>query len=43
MLYQQILDNIVNKCKELFQANLTGVYLHGSMAMGCFNPEKSIL
>ena len=41
MLYQQILDNIVNKCKELFQANLTGVYLHGSMAMGCFNPEKS--
>lgn len=20
---------------------LTGIYLHGSMAMGCFNPEKS--
>lgn len=41
MLYQQILDTIVNKCKELFQSNLTGVYLHGSMAMGCFNPQKS--
>lgn len=23
------------------KSRLTGVYLHGSMAMGCFNPEKS--
>lgn len=30
---------------DLFKAelgdNLAGVYLHGSLAMGCFNPEKS--
>lgn len=23
------------------KSRLTGIYLHGSMAMGCFNPEKS--
>lgn len=25
----------------LFRDNLIGVYLHGSLTMGCFNPEKS--
>ena len=25
----------------MFGENLTGVYLHGSLAMGCFQPEKS--
>lgn len=41
MLYRNILDKIVEKCKEIFEINLTGIYLHGSMAMGCFNPDKS--
>ncbi|RKI43464.1 DUF4111 domain-containing protein [bacterium D16-51] len=41
MQYQNILDGIAGQCKEIFMANLVGVYLHGSMAMGCFHPEKS--
>lgn len=41
MLYQNILDKIVEKSTQIFGTELTGVYLHGSMAMGCFNPEKS--
>ena len=41
MQYQNILNGIVGQCKEIFTTKLVGVYLHGSMAMGCFNPEKS--
>ena len=41
MLYQNILDEIVNKSKIIFKEDLTGIYLHGSLAMGCFNPNKS--
>lgn len=41
MIYQDILDKIVDSCVEIFQEELTGVYLHGSMVMGCFNPHKS--
>lgn len=41
MPYQNILDEIVDKSKEILETKLTGVYLHGSMAMGCFNPDKS--
>ncbi len=41
MLYQEVLEEIVDKCKQIFERNLTGIYLHGSMAMGCFNPDKS--
>ena len=41
MLYQELLDKITDKCKEIFKSNLTGVYLHGSLAMGCFNKAKS--
>ena len=29
--------------EQIFGENLTGVYLHGSAAMGCYNPEKSDL
>lgn len=43
MMYQDVLDKIVDNCKEIFGADLTGVYLHGSLAMGCFNPDKSDL
>ena len=41
MLYQEIIEKIVNKSKEIFQSHLTEVYLHDSMAMGCFHPKKS--
>jgi len=41
MLYQDILDKFVEQCKKIFTTELVGVYLHGSMAMGCFNPDKS--
>ena len=41
MPYQNILDEIINKSKEILDKNLIGIYLHGSMAMGCFNPDKS--
>lgn len=42
-MYRDLLDRFVLLCRETFAENLTGVYLHGSMAMGCFNPEKSDL
>lgn len=41
LYYREILDKIVESCRTIFEADLTGVYLHGSLAMGCFNPEKS--
>lgn len=41
MLYQNILDEMVDKSKIIFKEDLTGIYLHGSLAMGCFNPNKS--
>jgi streptomycin 3"-adenylyltransferase len=34
---------IIDLCKKHITNNLTGVYLHGSLAMGCFNPERSDL
>ncbi len=39
--YEHVLKEIVNKGKQIFGAELVGVYLHGSMAMGCFQPKKS--
>lgn len=41
MWYQDILEIIVEKSKQIFNSVLTGIYLHGSLAMGCFNPDKS--
>ncbi len=40
-MYRALIDRFAFLCRETFAENLTGVYLHGSMAMGCFNPEKS--
>lgn len=39
--YQTLLEDITSACKRIFSDGLTGVYLHGSMTMGCFNPKKS--
>lgn len=41
MQYQGILDEIVEKSKQILGEELIGIYLHGSLAMGCFNPDKS--
>lgn len=41
MLYQGILDEIVEQSRQIFGKELIGIYLHGSMAMGCFHPDKS--
>ena len=32
-----LLDEIVAECRKLLQDNLLGVYLHGSLAFGCFS------
>lgn len=39
--YQELLDDFVSMTREVLEEQLTGVYLHGSMAMGCFHAEKS--
>ena len=36
-----MINGFVEKSKRILQDNLVGIYLHGSAAMGCFNPEKS--
>lgn len=38
---QEILSRITAACKQCFSDNLTGVYLHGSLAFGCFHWERS--
>lgn len=35
------LSELVEKVKSLQGKNLVGIYLHGSLAMDCFNPESS--
>ncbi|MCR4622464.1 MAG: DUF4111 domain-containing protein [Clostridiales bacterium] len=36
-----LLNGFVERSKEILRDNLVGVYLHGSLVMGCFNPQKS--
>lgn len=36
-----LLNEITKASKQIFGEKLVGVYLHGSIAMGCFNPKKS--
>ncbi len=36
-----LLDEFVLVTKEILNDNLTGIYLHGSLAMGCFHEKKS--
>ncbi len=38
---EQILDRFTAIFREKLEADLTGIYLHGSLAMGCFNPVGS--
>ncbi len=41
MYYQELLDELTDACKTEIKNQLSGIYLHGSMVMGCFNPVKS--
>ncbi|OBZ09062.1 hypothetical protein A8L34_23245 [Bacillus sp. FJAT-27264] len=41
MQVQVVLDRIQSLFVEELGDNLVGVYLHGSLAMGCFNPSRS--
>ena len=40
---EELIQTIVNKYAAILKDNLTGIYIHGSYAMGCFNPSKSDL
>lgn len=39
--FGDLLDSITLAAEDILSELLTGVYLHGSLAMGCFNPAKS--
>jgi len=41
--YQGVLDAFVTESRHILGENLTGIYLHGSAAMGCMNWRKSDL
>lgn len=38
----EILNSIINDYKIILADNLVGVYLHGSLAMGCYNQNSDI-
>lgn len=38
----QVLDLAIRRCKSIFKENLVGIYLHGSLAMGCFSRQSGI-
>lgn len=41
MDYAQILDGLTALYRDTLGANFVGIYVHGSLAMGCYNPKKS--
>lgn len=43
MVYEDFLSRFTGMSRDTLGENLIGVYLHGSAAMGCFNPAKSDL
>ena len=36
-----LIKGFVRQSEEILRDNLAGIYLHGSAAMGCFNPQRS--
>ena len=38
---KQLIDRFVSETVSILKENLTGIYLHGSSAMNCFQPKKS--
>lgn len=43
MVYEDLLLKFTEMSKQTLGDNLVGIYLHGSAAMDCFNPQKSDL
>lgn len=41
MHYKELLTRFIQMSRTTLGENLVGVYLHGSLAMGCFHPAKS--
>lgn len=41
MDYPQQIYQLISAFRETLAGNLVGIYLHGSLAMGCFHPERS--
>lgn len=41
MKYNEILNKIASEYQDILRDNLVGIYVHGSIAFGCFNPIKS--
>lgn len=39
--FRRLVDDFVIQSKNILEDNLTGIYLHGSAVMGCFNDKKS--
>lgn len=39
--FRNLLEEFVMQSKNILKDNLTGIYLHGSAVMGCFNDKKS--
>lgn len=40
-MVEELLDTIKEKYKDILKDNLVGIYLHGSLAFGCFQWESS--
>ena len=40
---ERLIERFVRCCAEILRDNLTGIYLHGSAAMGCWQEKKSDL
>lgn len=38
---EEVLSGVTAAAGQILGQALTGVYLHGSLAMGCFNPDRS--
>lgn len=36
-----VLNKVAHEYKRILENNLVGIYVHGSLAFGCFNPNKS--
>lgn len=43
MTPEKLLNNLAERYAEILGPHFVGMYVHGSYALGCFNPEKSDL
>ena len=41
MQWQKLMEKIAAEYRDILGENMRGVYVHGSIAFGCFHPEKS--